>query len=710
MTNSADESTRTTSRFSIGLKTKILLGAVVPLAATAIIMAGGLNNFQTAFRSGILVDRSHNIIRTSQALEKSAVDMNTGMRGFLLTGDPAFLKPYVNGAENVAKLFEELRNEVADSPSQLELLAEMQRILEEWRTKVAAPAIALRNEIGEVKDLHDLAKIVRETKGAELFDEFRDRVGQILAAERESVADVQTRALAAAENLDVLKFVSDVYRSLAVIQTTQEIYGSASEMQSMVGEYLLLGDPTVLKIYDLTKGQLHSLVKQLRQGVAGHTDQMARVDKMADLLDNWISTYHAPLIQMRKTMAASKTMKDLREFVARGDDKKYFDRFREKTDAFKAWEEQQLAERSKVVAANIKSTRTLTYTGMAAVIPLTLLIFLFLARNITRPITKAVAFAETVGGGDLTERIEINTRDELGRLGIALNRMAGMIQKQVGRVVESVNVLTSSVAQISASVSELAVGTRQTSAAVTETTTTVEEVRQAALVSGQKAKHVANTSLDAAHTAENGRTAVEQTIQGMRQIREQMTSIGETVVRLSDHSRAIDEIMDVVKDLADQSNLLAVNASIEAARAGDQGKGFAVVAGEIKNLAEQSEQATEQVRGILDETRKWVNAVVMASEQGAKVVDVGVEQSVQAEDSIRRLAESVNVSSQAASVIDQSAEQQATGVEQVSSAMGGIDEAMQRNLESTGQLETAAKRLEDLGNQLKGLVSQYRLE
>ena len=131
----------------------------------------------------------------------------------------------------------------------------------------------------------------------------------------------------------------------------------------------------------------------------------------------------------------------------------------------------------------------------------------------------------------------------------------------------------------------------------------------------------------------------------MNLIKDQMESIGETVVRLSEHSQAIGNIIATVQDLADQSNLLAVNASIEAARAGDYGKGFAVVAHEIKTLADQSRQATEQVTSILQDTRKWVSAVVMATEQGGKAVDAGVAQSVQASESIRLLTEGVTSSS-----------------------------------------------------------------
>ena len=187
-----------------------------------------------------------------------------------------------------------------------------------------------------------------------------------------------------------------------------------------------------------------------------------------------------------------------------------------------------------------------------------------------------------------------------------------------------------------------------------------------------------------------------------------MSSIGETVVKLSEHSKAIEEIVAAVQDLADQSNLLAVNASIEAARAGDRGKGFAVVAHEIKSLADQSKEATDQIRTILGDTQRWVGAVVMATEQGSKAVEAGVEQSILAGEAIQSLATSVQTSSQAASVIDVSSQQQFTGVEQVASAMASIETAMRQNIEGTKQLEDEAKRLEELGDSLKSSIERYK--
>ncbi|OGU77918.1 MAG: hypothetical protein A2279_02920 [Stygiobacter sp. RIFOXYA12_FULL_38_9] len=202
---------------------------------------------------------------------------------------------------------------------------------------------------------------------------------------------------------------------------------------------------------------------------------------------------------------------------------------------------------------------------------------------------------------------------------------------------------------------------------------------------------------------------MDETVSGMNNIQVQMESVANTIVRLSEQSQQIGGIIASVNDVADQSNLLAVNASIEAAKAGEQGKGFAVVAQEIKSLAQQSKQATILVRNILVDIQKATSAAVMATEQTSKAVENGVKQSTQAGESIRKLAEGSSRAVEAATQIVASSQQQVVGMDQIGLAMNNINQAGAENAASMLQAEKAAKGLNELGQKLKAMVEQYKI-
>jgi methyl-accepting chemotaxis protein len=192
----------------------------------------------------------------------------------------------------------------------------------------------------------------------------------------------------------------------------------------------------------------------------------------------------------------------------------------------------------------------------------------------------------------------------------------------------------------------------------------------------------------------------------MHRIQEQMESIAESIVQLSEQSQAIGEIIATVNDLAEQSNMLAVNAALEATRAGEQGKGFIVVAQEVKGLAEQSKQATSQVRTILGDIQRATSTAVLATEQGSKAVEAGVRQSTETGEAIRQLAESIAEAAQSATQIAVSSQQQMVGMDQVALAMENIKQASIQNVAGTRQAETAAQGLHELGLRLGLLIGR----
>jgi len=272
-------------------------------------------------------------------------------------------------------------------------------------------------------------------------------------------------------------------------------------------------------------------------------------------------------------------------------------------------------------------------------------------------------------------------------------------------LVEGANTLASSVSEISSTSTQLASSSTQTSTSIAEISSTAEEVRQTVQVSNEKAGEVVERSRKVNQIAEAGKKSTEDTINGIKRIKEEMEYIAESIVKLSEQTQSIGQIIGAVTDLADQSNLLSVNASIEAAKAGDHGKGFAVVAQEVKSLAEQSKEATNQVQIILNDIQKATSSAVLATERGGKAVEAGVSLSAQAGEAITTLAKSVSESSNAALQIASSSHQQLTGIEQLAQAMDNIKEISVQNVEGARQLDEAIKNLNSLAEKLKGLAA-----
>ncbi len=334
----------------------------------------------------------------------------------------------------------------------------------------------------------------------------------------------------------------------------------------------------------------------------------------------------------------------------------------------------------------------------------------FVSAGVSAPVVAAANVAREVSRGNLTATLaDFERRDEIGILIESFGIMVNDLRDRITRIRETIGVLDTSASEISTSISRVAESTTQTSVAVTETTATVKQVKQAAQIAVERAGKVAHRSRLAVRITEETKVNAQDRVRRIHLIKEQMESIAEIVVRLSRQSRSVEEIIATVQDLADQSNLLAVNASIEAARAGDQGTGFSVVAREIKLLANQSKQATEQVRAILEDGRKLVSSVVMAAEQGNKAVEAGVKQSANAAESIEGLAAGVIESADAADMIEVAIDQQFAAVDQVFTAMTSIEGAMREMMDGTEHVDHSAQRLAAVGSELRRMVERYKV-
>jgi methyl-accepting chemotaxis protein len=532
---------------------------------------------------------------------------------------------------------------------------------------------------------------------------------------------------------------------------TYEVLGKLDDVTSLIKDvelgqrsYVLTGEESFLEPYQNALGKLDPDVQELRRMTEDNPRQQTRLNSLEPLIKNRLA-FARETIDARRTSGLDEGVK----LIKTGKGQELTVEIQKLVRDMEADEQALLKKRGDEADADARNTEWTILAGTFAALVVSLVAGWLITRDIAGPLKELTGVAEKITRGDLRVKASVNGRaDEVGVLartfdtmtqslqtmastaeqiangelrasikpqspedvlGNAFARMTENLRQQIQGLVEGANVLGSAASEIVASTAQLSSSSSESAAAVSETTTTVEEVRQTAEMSTQKARAVSETAVKAAQISQNGRKSAEEAVAGMNRIQQQMESIAESMVRLSEQTQAIGQIIATVDDLASQSNLLAVNAAIEAAKAGEQGKGFGVVAQEVKSLAEQSRQATNQVRTILSDIQKATTAAVMATEQGTKAVEAGGRQTEAAGDSIQALTGSVSEAAQTATQIAASSQQQLVGMDQVASAMENIKQASTQNVASAKQLEVSARNLSDLGQRLKQMVERYKV-
>ena len=310
--------------------------------------------------------------------------------------------------------------------------------------------------------------------------------------------------------------------------------------------------------------------------------------------------------------------------------------------------------------------------------------------------------------GDLRSAATIAPRGPQDEMGNAEAGMVGSLQKMTREIAEGATMLAAAVAEMSAAVAQLSSSTSESAASINITASSLEEVRETARLTSQNADGVADNARKGGAMADEGRERVEDIARAMSLIRDRMDFIARHTLQLNERNQRIGEIILAVNDIADQSNILAVNAAIEAAKAGEEGKGFVVLAQEIRSLAEQSKQSTREIRSILEEIQRATASTVLATEEGTKAVAKGEEQATLVRDAILRLASSVASSAKAATVIASSAKEQLKGLEQVAEAMNNIRMAGEQDRKSAAQLKETTGSLNILGRRLVEAIGHFR--
>ncbi|NUP13217.1 MAG: methyl-accepting chemotaxis protein [Polyangiaceae bacterium] len=279
--------------------------------------------------------------------------------------------------------------------------------------------------------------------------------------------------------------------------------------------------------------------------------------------------------------------------------------------------------------------------------------------------------------------------------------LTSTLGRQVGTAVSQVQ---SSSAELQAAANQQATGAKQQATAMNEITTTISELLATSRQIAESAQRVAHIAEQTAGAARTGDGTVEKGNEAVVAMRRQVDLIVNHMLELGKKSQQIGAVLDIVSELAEQTNILAINATIEAAGAGEAGKRFAVVAEEIRKLADRVGGSTKEIRGLIDDVRSAVNTTVMTTETGSKAVDAGARQFAEVASSFKQIVGLVVTTTEAAKEIELSTKQQTTAVEQVDVAITNVAQATKETEASTGQTLQTASQLTGLSRELLRLV------